>query len=262
MSLLKAVAAALWLVLLPGGRPHAPRTVVTVMGATSLLAYARSVIRVWSADHPGVRVALAGGGSWAGWHALRRGTADLALSDLDFSAPPSVAERIIGRLPILFVAHPGTGVGGVDATRLRAVFSGAVTNWRDLGGRPLRIVVVARQAGSGSREVVATTLLGGARPYADVIQLSNGAVARTVAETPGAVGYVEGARAWPEVRVLSVSGRSWADPGWPFVARPRVYYRTGAGSPVRSLAEALATSTSRSRFGIAPDPLRPRHAAG
>lgn len=249
--------------LLPGNRPARPRAAITVMGATSLMAYARSVIQGWAGRHPDVRVALAGGGSWAGWHALIRGTAAIALSDLAFDAPPGVAERVIGRLPVLFVVHPGTGVPPLDVARLRALFTGRVSNWRDLGGRRLPVVVVGRQPGSGAREVVGHTLTLGARPYADVIQLSNGAVARTVAETPGAVGYVEGSRMWPGVDVLAVAGRSFADPAWPFVAYPRVYYRRSADGPVAALAAALATSPSRPRFGIFPDrPPKAVHAAG
>lgn len=243
----------LGLLLAPGGRPYQN---VTVMGATSLISYARAAIAAWAPQHPDARVALSGGGSYAGWYALRAGDAEIALSDIRFATGRSVRERILGKMPILFVANRGAGVSEVTRLGLARIFQGRVRNWRDLGGTRQAIHIIARPAGSGARAVVAQALGKTPPAVAQIVQLSNGAVVRAVEQTPGAIGYVEGDRAWPGVVTLSVNGFAYSRPQgqWPFYARPRIYWRTSAPPVVQSLAATLATSHFRRKFGILPAP--------
>lgn len=246
MWLLRTLVAA-GLLLAPGSRQA-----ITVMGATSLTAYARAVIEPWARAHANVQVALSGGGSYAGWYAMKAGQADIALCDLRFDPGTAFYERGLGKMPVLFIANPSDGIRNVSRSSLRRVFHGQIKNWRELGGHNQWVRMVVRPVGSGARAVVAQSLGVSADGPAQVVQLSNGAVVRAVQETPGAIGYVEGDHAWPGVIALKVNGQSYqAKPGkWPFYAWPRIYWPVRASSAVISLAHALSQSPRRSSFSL------------
>lgn len=246
MWLLRTLVAA-GLLLAPGSNQG-----ITVMGATSLTAYARAVIEPWARDHPNVHVALTGGGSYAGWYAMKAGQADIALCDLRFDPKTAFHERVLGKMPVLFIANPSDGIRNVSRSGLRRVFHGQVKNWRELGGQNQLVRMVVRPVGSGARAVVAQSLGVSSEGPAQVVQLSNGAVVRAVQETPGAIGYVEGDHPWPGVIALEVNGQSYrAKPGkWPFYAWPRIYWPVRASGAVTSLALAISRSPRRSSFGL------------
>jgi phosphate transport system substrate-binding protein len=199
-----------WLILLtatwstPSGSRH-----LLIMGATSVLPYIKASVGRWTAGHGELTVAVSGGGSWAGLSALQHGHADIAVSDLPDDAwpvPRSWARIALGRLPVLLVAHPGTGVANLSRQALQALFSGKVGSWAELGGRSIPVTVVVRPQGSGARAVV-ERFLGRPQLGPNVItQLSNGAVLAAVAETPGAIGYVEGIRLIPGVMPVGIDG--------------------------------------------------------
>ncbi len=251
MTWLMRMILALGLLLTPGARPDAS---ITVMGATSLLSYARAVVSGWARQHPEIRVAISGGGSYAGWYGLAAGHADIALSDLDLGRGAAVNERLLGQMPILFVANPDGGIESVTRRDLVRIFSGRVHHWQALGGNPRPIRLVARPSGSGARAVVSQSLGETPQHLAQIIQLSNGAVVRAVEETPGAIGYVEGDRRWPGVVTLRIGGQAYrpGSRGWPFYAFPRIYWRQAASPAVFSLVSALAQSSLAPTFGIFP----------
>ncbi len=235
-----------------GAAPR-PSATITVAGATSLLPYARSVIQQWSEAHPSTRVALTGGGSVGGWYALRLGRADIALSDIPFSPGAAFAERPIGKMPVFLVVNSAAGISNLTMGAIRRVWRGQVRRWDQLGGGDIAVRLVVRQGGSGARHVVEARVGAPPPDVLQIVQLSNGAVVRTVSETPGAIGYVEGDRPWPGVVICRIDGRPYRRGGpWPLYALPRLYVSHAAGPAVWSLSRALASSQRKMAFGIVP----------
>lgn len=252
----------LWLaVLLPSNAVLGATRHIVISGATSVLPYLKAASVAFSRTHPDVAVAVTGGGSLAGLAALKRGRTDIAASDLspeDFGFPSGRFRRIqLGRMPVVFVVNPDTGIGGITSAQLRRILSGEVANWAQVGGADRRVLLVERPRGSGARAAVDRRV----NPPVDlpanaVVQLSNGAVLRTVAESPGAMGYIEGLVIPRDVRMIRVDGkdpRSNARSGWPYYTEPSLYVDTAWSRPVvRELVQFLATGRERMRFGIFP----------
>ncbi|MCL6563927.1 MAG: substrate-binding domain-containing protein [Firmicutes bacterium] len=251
----------LWLILLTAawaassGSRH-----LLMMGATSVLPYLKASVGRWTAGHPELTVAVSGGGSWAGLSALQHGHADIAVSDLPEDAwpvPPTWARIPLGRLPVLLVVHPGTGVANLSRHALQALFSGKVRSWAELGGKSIPVTVVVRPQGSGARAVV-ERYLGRPQLGPNVItQLSNGAVLAAVAETPGAIGYVEGLRLIPGVTPVGIDGRGFSPmqaSQWPLWAESRLYVprRRLEDPAVLALVTWLAQDPERTRYGLFP----------
>lgn len=254
---------AIWLGILGAGTGifyrGASRS-LSVMGATSLVPYVKSRVSLWERFHPTEQVVVAGGGSIAGLIGVSRGRVDIGMSDI---RPPSglVSQPLesvpVGRMPILFIVNPKAGVKGLSLSQLQAVLTGRVTNWAGVGGSNLPIVVVTRPSASGSRAVVEADVILHRRfsPMA-LVQLSNGAVVRTVEDTPGAIGFVEAGFRKPGVVSLAVAGHRFdvrTAKHWPFNAYPRLYLRASRLGRVWRLAKFLGNPQNAWRYGIYPE---------
>jgi phosphate transport system substrate-binding protein len=248
-----------WIALLDTAPSRKGRTRrrLSVMGATSLMGYVKAALPGWEQQHAGVRVAVSPGGSYAGLKGLSTGQVDLALSDID--PPPGfvvvpVHRFPLGRIAILIIVNCEAGVKSLSWHQVRALFEGTITNWRDVGGKELPVVVVSRSLSSGARQVIQDGLLKRAELSSHaIIQLSNGAVAKTVRETPGAVGYVEAVMPLSGVLVVDLGAHHYhpANPvSWPLYAEPSIYVRRDAEPLAPNLAEYLARGSERFRFGI------------
>ena len=231
---------------------------LTIAGATSTLAYLRDTVGGFERSHPGYTVSLAGGGSVAGLVEVSRGRADVGVSDIppraEWTSGVHLQVMPLGRLPILFVAHPGTGVHNLTTTELRAVLDGRTRSWKSVGGRPVPIVVMTRPLASGALSVVDREMMGGRRITSQaIVQLSNGATLAGVRETPGAVGFVESGVIPRGVTVLGVGGRHFSPKRgaeWPWYAEPSLYVRPEAPSIVHDLVRYLGSHPNRTRYGI------------
>ena len=232
---------------------------LSMMGATSCLAYLKAQVPGWERQHPGYTVSISGGGSVAGIVEVSQGRVDVGVSDIpsqsQWTGGMALRAYLLGRLPILFIAHPGTGITNLSSVQLGKIFEGRVSNWRAVGGRSVPMVVITRPFSSGSLGVVQGRLLQGRRVTGRaIVELSNGAMLAAVRETPGAIGFLESGWAPSGVRTLSINHQPYRASGaansWPYYAEPRLLVRRDASSMVISLARYLATRPDRSRFGI------------
>ncbi|MCL8206657.1 MAG: substrate-binding domain-containing protein [Actinomycetia bacterium] len=247
--------------LLAWPRPTHAHAAVRVMGATSLVPFLRAVAPLYMRETPGTTVHVSGGGSLAGLAGVLAGRVDLGASDIPPEAagiPRDVLRGVaLGRLPVVPIINPAAGVRALTGAELRAVLAGRVRNWQELGGRDAKVVVVVRPPGSGARWVMARDVMRGWGFASDaVVQLSNGAVWRTVADTPGAIGFVDAGFARPGTVVPAVDGRHFdpAHPGrWPYAAPAVLYARPGAPASVWRFARWAAGRPERATFGIATE---------
>ena len=231
---------------------------IAISGSSALLPVIKEELPRWEARHPEVRVSVTGGGSWAGLAAVSQGRADIGMSDI---VPPEAMSRgmlgyPLGRLPVLFIGNRHIGVNQVSQPQLEQLLAGDIGNWRQVGGANAPVVVVSRPLSSGARFMTERRILKGrsVSPRA-IIQLSNGALYKTVISTPGALGYVEWRPDLKGVVVMAVgSSRFDLRRGdlWPYYTEPTLYVRKSAPAIVKQLAADLSRSPAKAQFGLYP----------
>ena len=166
---------------------------ITLAGSTSMEKLANAMAEAFMEKYPNVTVAPEFTGSGAGLESLAKGTVDIgdasrALSD-DEKAGGAV-ENIVAIDGIAVITDPENAVSDITSEQLAQIYTGEVTNWSDLGGADEQIVVIGREAGSGTRDAFEELNdVKDACKYAQELD-STGAVLAKVAATPGAIGYV------------------------------------------------------------------------
>ena len=173
---------------------------VTTVGSTALQPLAEAAAEAYMAENAGVQISIQGGGSGQGITQVAEGAVQIGDSDVfaeeKLDDPAKAAELtdnkvcVVGMGP---VAHPEVGVTDLTMDQLRGIFSGTITNWKDVGGADLPIVVINRASGSGTRATFEAAVFEGSEPPSDFTaqeQDSSGTVAKMVKETPGAISYL------------------------------------------------------------------------
>lgn len=166
---------------------------ISMAGSTSMEKLANAAAESFMAKYPGVMVTAEFTGSSAGIEAVTAGSVDIgnssrALKDEEKEA--GAVENIVAIDGIAVVIDPENAVADLSKQELTDIYTGKIKNWSEVGGEDSVIIVVGREAGSGTRGAF-EELLGveDACAYANELD-STGAVMAKVASTPGAIGYV------------------------------------------------------------------------
>lgn len=166
---------------------------ITMIGSTSMEKFANALSEAFMEKNPGVTVSPEFVGSSAGIEALVGGTADIGNASRnleDSEKEAGVVENIVAIDGIAIVTDKANKVTDLKKDDLTKIYSGKITNWKELGGEDTPIVVVGREAGSGTRGAFEEILgIEDKCKYANELD-STGAVMAKVAATKGAIGYV------------------------------------------------------------------------
>lgn len=165
---------------------------ITMIGSTSMEKLANALAETFMEKNPGVTVSAEFVGSSAGIEAVLNQTADIGNSSRnlkDEEKQNGAVENVVAIDGIAVCVDASNTVKDLTKEQLADIYTGKVTNWKDLGGSDTPIVVVGREAGSGTRDAF-EELVGvkDACTYANELD-STGAVIAKVASTPGAIGY-------------------------------------------------------------------------
>lgn len=182
---------------------------LTLAGSTSMEKYCEALSESFMAANPGVTVTVEYTGSGAGLESLAAGSVDIgnssrALTDEEKSG--GEVENIVALDGIAVVTDKANTVADVTAEGLAKIYKGEVANWSELGGEDQPIVVIGREAGSGTRDAFEELLeVQDNCAYAQELD-STGAVLAKVASTPGAIGYVSLDVVDDTVNALTIDG--------------------------------------------------------
>jgi phosphate transport system substrate-binding protein len=189
---------------------------LTLTGSTTVLPIAQKAAEDFMKIHSNANISVRGGGSGVGIAALIDGTTDIAnasrpMKDKEVTSAKEKGitpnEITIAKDGIAVIVNPENPVCGITLQQLKGIFTGEINDWSELGGKPGTIVVVSRDVASGTFEVFKEKVLEGEKVRDDALMLaSNKAVATTVAQTPGAIGYVGLGYLSSDVKALSVNG--------------------------------------------------------
>ena len=166
---------------------------ISMAGSTSMEKFANALAESFMAKYPGVTVTAEFTGSGAGVEAVTAGSVDIGNSSRNLTEEEKaagVAENIVAIDGIAVVTDPANTAAGLTKDQLSGIYTGEIKNWKDVGGADQAIVVVGREAGSGTRGAFEELLeIEDQCAYANELD-STGAVMAKVAATPGAIGYV------------------------------------------------------------------------
>lgn len=200
--------------LLYGSPILATETIVVIKGSTTVLPIAQSCAEVFMEENPAISISVQGGGSGVGIASLIDGTCNIAnasrpIKEKEIATAQekgvNPVETAIARDAIALVVHPSNSLAGLTLAEIKAIYTGKVSNWSEVGGADQEIIVVSRDSASGTFETFNELALEGEKVRADaLLQASNAAVVTTVANTPGAIGYVGLGYVSKEIKALTV----------------------------------------------------------
>jgi len=182
---------------------------VSMSGSTSMEKLANAVAESFMEKYPNVTVTAEFTGSSAGIESVLAGSVDIGNSSRNLKEDEKSAgavENIVAIDGIAVVTDPANKIEDLTKDQLVSIYTGETKNWSEVGGDDQAIVVVGREAGSGTRGAFEELLdIADACVYANELD-STGAVMAKVASTPGAIGYVSLDVVDDSVKALKLDG--------------------------------------------------------
>jgi phosphate transport system substrate-binding protein len=199
--------------LLVGVGLSASATTVKMAGSTTVLPIAQAVAETLANKYD---IEVSGGGSSVGIASLLDGTTDIA----DHSRPikPSEYKKAVenGIYPFTFhiandavavIVHPSNPVNNLTLAQLKDIYTGKITDWKQVGGKDAPIAVVSRDSSSGTFETWEKIVMKGEPVTSNAIfTTSNADVANEISRNPNAIGYVGLAYVSPQLKAVRVNG--------------------------------------------------------
>jgi phosphate transport system substrate-binding protein len=181
---------------------------VTVAGSTSVMPFTEKLAEHFMVDHPDFTVDVQGGGSTAGIQACLNNTVNIGMSSRQLKDEEEVLNHIIVCYDgISLVINPINPINELSIEDVRAIFSGKITNWNELGWIDRKIDAVTREEGSGTRGSFEELVMKGNEIDDGImVQDSNGSVKEVVATDPYAIGYISLGLVDSKVKALTIDG--------------------------------------------------------
>ena len=237
-----AIAALMGLSVLAGCSKSESGTVSTD-GSTSMEQIIGTLGEAFEQKNSGVTFTYNPTGSGSGIKAVQEGRCDIGLSSRglkDAEKADGLTETVLAYDGIAIIVHPENPVSDLSLEQIADIYTGKVTNWSDVGGSDGEIVLIGREAGSGTRDGFETiTGTAGACQYRQELT-STGDVITTVSNNPNAIGYASLSAVKDSVKALSVGGiapnEATVKDGTYAVQRPFVLV-TKANTPLSDTAQ-------------------------
>lgn len=215
-----------------------------INGSDTVLPLSQQAAESFMKENPSQSITVTGGGSGVGLSSLLSGTTDIAQTSrrIKFDEKQklqelgkTVKEIIIAYDALAIVVHPENKVTNMTREQLEKIFTGKITNWKEVGGDDMRIVPYSRETSSGTYEFFMESVLKNKNYVNGIMSMpATGAIVQSVSQTKGAIGYIGLAYLGKNVKAIHVSydeGKTFVEPSevnaknetYPIV-RPLYYY--------------------------------------
>jgi phosphate transport system substrate-binding protein len=191
------------------------RQTIKISGSTTVLPIVQKAADQYMAAHPGADIQVSGGGSGVGIQAIGAKTVDIGMSSREVTAAekaryPAFVITPVAQDGIAVIVNPANTIQYITLDQVKNIYLGKITKWSEITGADVpgtnnQIVIIGRDGASGTRTYFDETVLLKATPTKKMLEKnSNGAVLQTVAQTPGAIGYVSIGFVSKEVKALPI----------------------------------------------------------
>lgn len=192
---------------------------VAMSGSTTVLPVAQAIADAFSAVEPEITVNVQGGGSSTGIKDADTGNVDIGMSSRELKEEEKkwgLTEHILAYDGIAVVVHPSNPISDLDRNTVNKIFRGEITNWSEIGGNDASIVVLSREAGSGTRsafeEIVG--LLDKTEDGQEISAIaadaltfdSNGALKTSIVTQENAIGYISLGYLDESIKAVTIEG--------------------------------------------------------
>lgn len=193
-------------IVLAGIGAYAKSSVVQIKGSDTILNASQAIVEEYMKTNKKARIAVTGGGSGVGIASLINKTADIAMASRNIKSSEvealkkqgvNVEEVVLGYDGITVIINHNNHIKNLDKKTLAGIFSGEITNWKELGGDDAKIVVLSRDSSSGTHAYFKEEILRGgdsksvAEYGQDTLYMpSNQAILQEVAKSKYAIGYI------------------------------------------------------------------------
>ena len=188
---------------------------VEIVGSTSVQPVAEKLVEKYKETHPDAQINVQGGGSSVGIKSAQDGTADIGTSSkaLKKNESQGLTQIPLGQDGIVIAVNTKNSVDGVTSEQLKDIFSGKITNWKEVGGSDGKINVIRREDGSGTLDAFESiVMVKDTKIKSDaVVQSSTEAVKQSVKTDENAIGFVSYAHMSSDVKALKIDGVSPSD---------------------------------------------------
>ena len=192
-----------------GGTTAALSGTVSTDGSTSMEKVINSLGESFMAANKDVKFTYNPTGSGSGIQAVTEGRCDIGISSRalkDDEKASGLVETVLAYDGIAIVVSPENPVSDLDVDTIAKIYTGEITNWKDVGGDDAEIVLIGREAGSGTRDgFESITGTKDACAYRQELT-STGDVINTVSKNPNAIGYASLSAVGESVKALTVGG--------------------------------------------------------
>ena len=188
---------------------------IKISGSTTLLPIVQAAADTYMKAHPDADIQISGGGSGVGIQAIGAKTVDIGMTSREVTAAemtkyPSFVVTAVAQDGVAIVVNPANTIPYITLDQAKGIYLGKITKWSEISGADVpgtnnQIVIVGRDSASGTRTYFDQTVLGTATATNKMLEKnSNGAVLQTVAQTPGAVGYISIGFVSKDVKALPI----------------------------------------------------------
>jgi len=237
----------------PTTTPQPAGRTIVIKGSDTLVNLALAWAEAYMQLHPEVRISVSGGGSGTGIAALINGTVDIANASREIKEEERAAAQANGISPqeyvvaydaIAIVVHPSNPVDGLTLQQISDIYTGRITNWRQVGGEDRPIVLLSRESNSGTYVYFLEHVVRLGKKDSDLLfspdallMPSSEGISTEVRQNPNAIGYDGLGYVTPDQKVLAVAREEGApyvlpspetvkDGTYP-IARPLYMYTAG-----------------------------------
>lgn len=185
---------------------------VRIVGSSALEPLAAKAADLFRQQHPEVKIDVQAGGSLTGLNTVTSHQSDIGTSDI-YADPtvypdPNLTDHIVCVSAMTLIVNPEVNITALNAQQIINIYTGVITNWKDVGGPNLAIVPLVKPSTSGTRALFDKYVMGGGQEVGQPVADASTTVIDTVAHTPGAISYVTTSLVNSTVKAIDLDGVS------------------------------------------------------